>query len=246
VKAWSETNILIVDDEVDLAELVSFEFEMEGSNVLVAENGNDGFALVQENPDLDVVISDIRMPGGDGIELLVNIKKKNIEKPPVIFMSGFADITLEDAYAQGASAIFPKPFNRVELTYAVQMAAATQAERWGQDVVEDSDTPTLKKSLESMAKAHEDSEFRLGKGGFFIKISENFPTVSKVIRFEVDFEEGDVKKAYGFGKVRWVRRDEDSGPHLGCGVEILKLDVDSMEALLNKVKTITEAAFIPK
>ena len=61
-----------------------------------------------------MVVSDIRMPGGDGSELLVSIKKFNPLTPRVIFITGYADLPLEEAYQQGTEAIILKPFQRKE------------------------------------------------------------------------------------------------------------------------------------
>src|SRR5262245_62156289 len=86
-------NVLVVDDEPDLREMVSFEFELKGHQVHSAENGSAAFDVFQKNP-IDIVITDVRMPGGDGPELLDKVKSKN-PAVPVIFITGFSDITLE-------------------------------------------------------------------------------------------------------------------------------------------------------
>ena len=62
LKEIKDLTILVVDDEPDLGELVAFEFELVGANVLSASNGKGALELVQNN-SIDVVVSDIRMPG---------------------------------------------------------------------------------------------------------------------------------------------------------------------------------------
>ena len=68
-----EITILIVDDEIDLRDSIAFDYKRKGFNVLVASSGNEAFEIVKKNK-VNVVLSDVRMPDGDGIELLYNIK----------------------------------------------------------------------------------------------------------------------------------------------------------------------------
>ena len=64
-------SILLVDDEVDLREIISEEFTSAGALVTCAENGRKAFEVLQKNK-FDIVFSDVRMTGGDGIELIQN------------------------------------------------------------------------------------------------------------------------------------------------------------------------------
>lgn len=101
--------ILIVDDEEDLLEMLKFEFEFQGFNVNLATGGDQAFLHFKEN-DIDVVLSDIRMPSGDGISLLKHILEVS-PKTPFFFMSGYSEISEEDALKKGAAAYFVKPFD---------------------------------------------------------------------------------------------------------------------------------------
>ena len=102
-------SILVVDDEPEICELMKMELELEGCiSVYTAENGRAAFEIVKTR-NIDIVISDIRMAGGDGIELLENIKKFNPSKPHVILVTGFADITEAEAIKKGAVRVLNKP-----------------------------------------------------------------------------------------------------------------------------------------
>lgn len=116
----NKQKILIVDDEADLRELISSEFELNGFDTVEAENGTIALSIVKEQK-IDAIVSDIRMPGGDGITL---IKKLNeLPNPPLlVFITGFADITPEEALALGAKAIFSKPFDLAAIVDAIQGA----------------------------------------------------------------------------------------------------------------------------
>ena len=105
--------ILIVDDEEDLLEMLKFEFEFQGFNVILSTGGDAAFATFQKEP-VDVILSDIRMPNGDGISFLKKMKEFAPEIP-FFFMSGYSEISEDDAIALGAKAYFVKPFDLPEV-----------------------------------------------------------------------------------------------------------------------------------
>src|SRR5665647_200205 len=111
--------ILIVDDEELLREALAFDFRRRGYNVILAGSGKEALAFLEKN-HVNVVISDVRMPNGNGLELLAAIKKRNVFLPVVMLITGFADLSLEEAYNLGADAVFPKPFDRQALQAAVE------------------------------------------------------------------------------------------------------------------------------
>ena len=115
--------ILVVDDEPELRDALVFDFKRKKFQVLEASNGRDAFEIVKKNR-IDVVLTDVRMPGGDGIELLDNIKSFNQEIPVVMFITAYADISTEEALKKGAFAVFSKPFDRKALLEAIMKAAA--------------------------------------------------------------------------------------------------------------------------
>jgi CheY-like chemotaxis protein len=102
-------HILIVDDEADLRDILVSDFELEGARVDAAENGTEAFKLFQKT-QYDFVLSDIRMPNGDGITLLKMIQQSSASPPPVFLITGFADIRDEDALRIGAKLVIAKPF----------------------------------------------------------------------------------------------------------------------------------------
>lgn len=79
--------------------------------MLEADNGITALALVKSRR-VNLVLSDIRMPGGDGITLLEQLRATVPDFPAVIFMTGFADISETECIARGAKRVIAKPFNR--------------------------------------------------------------------------------------------------------------------------------------
>lgn len=115
----STLRILVVDDEPDLREVLRFFLEDSGFIVEESHSGNDAFKKVQQQK-FDLVVSDVRMADGTGIELLNNIQTLGASKPPVILVTGFADTTPEEAVAMGARAMLPKPLKFGVLFEAVE------------------------------------------------------------------------------------------------------------------------------
>ena len=66
-------SVLVVDDEEDLREILRFELEDQGYNVLEADGVDEALSRLSKN-HVDVVVSDIRMPERSGIELLKEIR----------------------------------------------------------------------------------------------------------------------------------------------------------------------------
>jgi len=111
--------ILIIDDEELIIRSLAKLLDKNGFEVFVAKKGDDALVFV-EDCDYDFIISDIRMPGINGIEVIksifdvcVSAKRK---KPKVIFITGFADEKLEkEAKKLNCAAYLYKPFDSHQL-----------------------------------------------------------------------------------------------------------------------------------
>jgi DNA-binding NtrC family response regulator len=100
--------VLIVDDEPTLCEVLSLYFEMENFHVFKASNGMETIEVIRAHPEINYVISDVRMPDGDGLFVLKFVKQ-NCPEIKVILLSGFTGNLEEELVALGALALFPKP-----------------------------------------------------------------------------------------------------------------------------------------
>ena len=79
--------ILLVDDEQDILEIISYNLDKEGYHVFTASNGNEGIAKAKEIlPDL--ILLDVMMPEKDGIETCQELRKiKELQKTLIVFLS---------------------------------------------------------------------------------------------------------------------------------------------------------------
>ncbi len=95
--------ILFVDDDPNIRLLYETVFKKEGYDVLLAESGEEGRKIVDMNPDIDIVVLDIKMKGESGLQTLQQLVKEK-RKIPVIICSAYSsyqdDFTswLADAY----------------------------------------------------------------------------------------------------------------------------------------------------
>ncbi len=114
-------NILVIDDEKNIREGLAEAMELEGYNSFTAENGKLGLDRIAEG-DIDLVITDLRMPEVTGEQVL---KKVTAENPgvPVIVLTGHGSIDAAvDAMRNGAYDFLTKPVNLDELSMIVKRA----------------------------------------------------------------------------------------------------------------------------
>ena len=113
-----EKKILIVDDQFGIRVLLQEVLQREGYAIFQAPNGPSALELVRtENPDL--VLLDMKIPGMDGLEILRNILKLELDTK-VIMMTAYGELDLiQEAMEMGALAHFTKPFDIDELRQAV-------------------------------------------------------------------------------------------------------------------------------
>ena len=115
----SGKTVLIVADEDGIREIIMLELEMHGCRVLQASGGAHAFEMVQHER-IDVVLTDVRMPAGGGLEFLERVGKLKSGRPAVFLMTGYSDIKATEAKARGAVAMFQKPFPLKDVIDAVK------------------------------------------------------------------------------------------------------------------------------
>lgn len=114
--------ILIVDDEVDMLELLKRIIEDKTTYQVVITPDPLGVPRILEENAFDLVITDLRMPGQSGLELLETIRKKD-EQIPIIILTAYGTIeSAVEAMQKGAFSYITKPFKKEEILLTIDNA----------------------------------------------------------------------------------------------------------------------------
>ncbi|MEG0214625.1 MAG: response regulator transcription factor [Hungatella sp.] len=114
----SQINILVVDDEKEIAELVEIYLVSDGYKVFKANNAQEGLDIIEKEA-IHLVLLDIMMPGMDGLEMCKRIRETN--NIPIIMLSARStDLDKILGLGTGADDYVVKPFNPLELTARVK------------------------------------------------------------------------------------------------------------------------------
>jgi DNA-binding NtrC family response regulator len=116
--------ILIADDEANLRRVLGAQLQRDGYDVLLAEDGEQALSILADN-HVDVVVSDLRMPKLDGMQLLKKIVAERPELPVIIITAHGTVDTAVEALKLGAFDYVTKPFDRTEFKNVIDKASRT-------------------------------------------------------------------------------------------------------------------------
>ena len=110
--------LLLVDDEAAIRDMLKDEFLLLGALVDEAAGGNIALTMVKAG-DYDAVISDITMPDGDGIGLVIAINRLGLRRPKVFICSGMSPADFPNLETGVVVAFFEKPLDFEKITSVV-------------------------------------------------------------------------------------------------------------------------------
>ena len=119
------THILVVEDDEQFRAMLTEMLSLDGHRISLAGNGEEGLRRIAEAPP-ELILTDILMPGTDGIELIMALNRRG-NGIPIVAMSGGrrsirADFNLESASLLGVKSTLSKPFTRAQLRQAITTA----------------------------------------------------------------------------------------------------------------------------
>jgi CheY-like chemotaxis protein len=231
-----DATVLIVDDEPVLCEIKSTWLIRLVARVLVANNGAEAMEVLAAN-NVDLVITDIRMPVMDGLTLVKKITDSSKPRPSVIFITGFSDFEPRDAYDLGVDAILEKPMDRGDLLQAVKRSLTPRPELW-QTALDVTPSAVLHSNFRSLATALQMQEIAFGRGGFCIAVPQGLQ--EGPIGILLEFHE-DRSVLQGQGIVRWISAAEGL-----AGIELLYVAPVSREWMVKLAERNEFATFIPR
>lgn len=237
--------ILIVDDEEDLALLLKLTFEKQGYSTVIAKNGREALEIVK-SMNIDAVVTDIRMPEGDGVEFLEHVRSFSPEKPVIVLVTGFSDLTVDEAFDKGAQSIFTKPVDRKAVVRTVERFLS-------KDRLSPKDSKRVPTNLSltlayppSFAVKSDGIAVNMGRGGAFVFLNGTLPRIGDEIEFTIVTEGPPQTTISGVGVCKWIRECNEDGLNRGFGLEFIVIDRDGearIGDIIDKTKT---RSYIPK
>jgi two-component system response regulator RegX3 len=111
-------NVLIIEDELEIAELVQLYLKKEGIDSFLADSAEEGMSFLSSNP-VDLILLDINLPGKDGFEFLQQFRK-NSNLPVIVVSARESDEDVIMALGVGADDFVMKPFSPKVLSAKVR------------------------------------------------------------------------------------------------------------------------------
>jgi two-component system cell cycle sensor histidine kinase/response regulator CckA len=118
---WGSGTVLLVEDEPMVRAVAERALTRHGYTVITADNGEDALELIARGDPIDLLLSDVVMPGMDGPTMVEQALKERPELK-ILFMSGYAEEQLRDSINIDNAHFLPKPFSVQELAEAAKRA----------------------------------------------------------------------------------------------------------------------------
>ena len=238
--SWKQASILIADDEPDMREIFAAWLRNLGCTVTEVADGREALDALAHN-NFDAVVTDVRMPRVDGIQLVRHLHASGKYVPVIIFVSGFVDLPLPDAYDLGVEAVLSKPCPRKELIAALRRSI--QRRHLVYEPGEGTAPPDPQNIVrEDLPVALEDSSVALGRGGVSFVAPPETPA-SSAVHFFFTFASGALPCVRGWGVVRWC---EKIGERHRAGIEFMYLEEQCRDSFAAWLQRVRPGSFIPK
>ncbi|HHB74950.1 MAG TPA: response regulator transcription factor [Desulfobulbus sp.] len=125
-----KASILVIEDDLDIQQLVSYNLIKAGFNVSCADSGEEGLQVLQ-NESIDLLLLDLMLPGKDGMEICTMIRKKaaTASMPIVMMTAKGEEEDIVSGLAAGADDYVPKPFSPKILIARIQAVLRRRQEK---------------------------------------------------------------------------------------------------------------------
>src|SRR5581483_10472258 len=122
---WGSGTVLLVEDEPMVRNVAERALTRHGYSVITADNGEDALEILSKGEKIDLLISDVVMPGMDGPTMVREARQSRPELK-ILFMSGYAEEQLRKSIDIENVNFLPKPFSVTELAEAARRAVGTK------------------------------------------------------------------------------------------------------------------------
>ena len=230
--------VLLVDDEPDLREIYEMKFKMAGFDVLTASSGFEGLNLLRKEA-IDAVISDINMKEGTGIDLLKQLRADGGNQI-VIFVTGYADVSLFELFGYGIEAIFSKPADLDGVIKCLNIARQHRQDNMNRRYIRYQTTLNATLIQES-GKSKVSRILNISQGGMLLQAPPPLPKMNQIVEFNISHLTDGLGVSQCKGLCKWVK---DPEPNEELGVVGLEFHTENdrrkgeqLIRILNAVKT---------
>ena len=233
--------VLVVEDQESFRLAVVDELKFFGYETAAATDGAEALKLVKST-NFDLILSDMRMPNRDGRWLLKELRKIHKVSPPFIFMTGFADLAIHDAFEMGADGFLGKPVDSEKLGAILSKVCRPPETRWSEQP-KDAPSKHISKTVANSVTAS--NEVSIGRGGMFVAVDAPTLEVGDMVSFNISFEDGMMKKLEGIGNIVWKRNHVEGDLSIGCGISFDYIAPASLPSWLKHLANKEIVPFIP-
>jgi two-component system cell cycle sensor histidine kinase/response regulator CckA len=118
---WGSGTVLLVEDEPMVRSVAERALTRHGYHVITADNGEEALEIIAQGEPIDLLISDVVMPGMDGPTMVREARQSRPELK-ILFMSGYAEEQLRKSIDIENVNFLPKPFSVTDLAEATRRA----------------------------------------------------------------------------------------------------------------------------
>ena len=240
----SYKKVLLVDDEPFILNVMKSYLDPAIYEIDTASSGQEALELINAKT-YDCIVTDVRMPNGNGHELLNTLRETRKLGPPIMFATGFSDIPPEELMARGADSFILKPFNSDDFNKEVGRLVMPIAERLSIRPNYYEAIKGFEISAPGVFKTGSAGEVAFGRGGFFTTQQPEGVRANQNIRFVLNI--GDGKTLKGCGRMLWARRPSTLNPaRAGTGILLEYLEPDSLPLYISHLERATPFFVIPR
>ncbi|MDA9793049.1 response regulator [Bacteriovoracaceae bacterium] len=221
---YRSPRVLVVDDEPDICEVLEMALTDRGVKVHSTTDPIKVANLLKCH-QFDFIISDLKMPGLDGKDLIKQIKQDHYYWPQIIIMTGFGKFLPEELYNQGVISYFTKPF-KPDALFEIILENYSDEKNIIQKIISTPDSDTIN----SLDKTFSLNSKNMGSGGLFISL--NYDEIKKYelkkdsnIKFNFKITDFSDETYCAIGKVIWTRISANDKFQSGVGVKLLNMEL---------------------
>jgi CheY-like chemotaxis protein len=222
--------ILFVDDEQEIREIFATILEAQGFEVELAQDGRDAL-ICAEKSRFDLVVSDIRMPGMTGVELLKEMRDRLDPLPKTLLMSGYTDFSTQKLHELGCDGFISKPFLVEDFVTEIERVLAnppvtprrhTRYSVGGASAIDRSPLPASHAEV-----------MNISQGGLCVEAAIGSVQIGDRVRIKVEIQDPFPMSLMAVAEVRWIRPVSPGQIKQGVGLQFIQLEPESQQRLQN-------------